>query len=187
MNTTGITWQRNYAEAKAFFDEHGHFPTYKENSKLRQWANKIYKEMTRSGHNKKEQLRAIGYEPHEKWKLWNQNYAEAKRIYEETGHTPTYKAHPRLFKYFKHWMMNSGNLHPDRLAMLSNIGYKVDGHGHIWQKNYAEAKAFFDRYGHFPTPQENIRLFMWARGWIQRHAHEQPEQVDALRQIGFNR
>lgn len=36
-------WMKNYEECKVFFEEHGHFPTYKQNAKLNSWARMWWK------------------------------------------------------------------------------------------------------------------------------------------------
>ena len=188
MKTTSITdttWQKNYAEAKAFYKEHGRFPSYKENARIRQWAAKIEKGVGLPYRRKLEKLKAIGYEVRDRWQLWDENYRMAKRIFEETGSIPTYKNGRDVHRYFETWIVNSGKLHPERMEMLSAIGFSVSSEDKVWEDNYRMALQHYEKTGHFPTSQENVRVYMWARGWMIRHAEQCPEQAEKLRQIGF--
>lgn len=58
-------WQANYTEAKAFYEMYGHFPRYKENYRLMQWARNwwIRSYMTHPDKNqtKAEMLREIAF------------------------------------------------------------------------------------------------------------------------------
>ena len=166
--------------------EHGRFPTYKENAKLRQWALKIEKGEGWRYRRKLEKLKAIGYEVRDRWQLWDENYKEAKRIFEETGTIPTYKNGREARRYFDTWITNSGKLHPERMAMLTDIGFNISTEDKVWADNYTAAYVHYEKTGHFPTSQENVRLYMWARGWMIRYADQYPAQAEKLRQIGFN-
>lgn len=178
-------WNDNYAEAKAFYETNGHFPTYKENRKLRQWARKIEKGVTLSCRQRLQLLTEIGYEPRDRWELWENHYRQAKQTFELTGKAPTHTSCPEAFKYFKHWISNSGERHPERMERLAQIGFRTVREDRIWEKNYSEAKSFFDTHNRFPTAKENVRLFMWARSWMQRYAKERPDLVALLGDIGF--
>ena len=60
-------WMKNYEECRAFFENHGHFPTYKENAKLSGWARMWWKNTylkNSSLHQEKaDMLLKIGFNP----------------------------------------------------------------------------------------------------------------------------
>ena len=57
---------KNYEEAKAFFEEHGYFPSYKENIRLyswvRAWWTRTYLKSPEQHQDKADMLLAIGFE-----------------------------------------------------------------------------------------------------------------------------
>lgn len=65
VDLSNADWDANNAEAKAFYDEHRHFPTKKENPILRKWAVQwwiiTYLKNTELHQIKAEMLMAIGF------------------------------------------------------------------------------------------------------------------------------
>lgn len=128
---------------------------------------------------------------------WDKNYAEAKAFYEEHGHFPNHKDNVKLYGWARDWWRNNylknRVLHQVKADMLMSIGFKYQIMEEVWNrkfmKNYAEAKEFFEKHGHFPTQNENRKLNHWASSWWKRTYVNNPgmhqEKADMLLAIGF--
>ena len=190
---SNVDWDANYAEAKAFFDKNGHFPTQKENVRLCSWAwNWWYRGGPDKSPEKARLLEEIGFifQTVEEYydKKWWKNYAEAKAFFEEHGHFPTKKENVRLYSWARNWWkrtyLKNPELHQEKADMLTAIGFTYNSNDEIWIKNYAEAKTFFDKYGHFPTEKR-----VWAREWWRNTYLKSPKEhqvkANMLIAIGF--
>ena len=167
------------------YESTGHFPTYNENRKLRQWALVWYKKEGENEPEKMKMLESIGFTKPDKWAHWNAMYSIARQIYNETGAAPTTKNGRDCYRYFSLWLMNSGHLHGDRVRMLQNIGFAVRTHD-VWESNFEECETFFKVHGHFPTQREKNRLNLWAKEWAKRCGADDSERLQKLRDIGFS-
>ena len=198
-------WMKCYAEAKAFYEEHGHFPASKENRKLYHWAinwwKNTYLKNPEAYQGKADMLIAIGYtyqtfdEMNDK--VWMKFYTEVKTFYEEHRHFPTSKENKRLYTWALVWWKNTYLKNPEayqeKADMLTAIGYTYQTFDEkcdkVWMKCYAEAKTFFGEHGHFPTPKENKRLYTWAKQWWRNCYLKSPEmhqeKAEMLLGIGF--
>ena len=186
-NLNMSAWDKNYQEAKAFFEEHGHFPKYRENRRLRQWALVFHHKYQGTQLERFRMLKEIGFEGADKWELWDKHFAIAKDIFFKTGKAPNYKVAKETYRYFNLWIIKSGKRHPDRLNCLAAIGFKTAKKGNtIWDKNYRTAASFFTKYGRFPNRNDNVVLAEWARVWVSKHGTEEPEKMEMLREIGYN-
>ena len=128
---------------------------------------------------------------------WDANYAEAKVFSKEYGHFPTMKENAKLYGWAMNWWKNNylknPELHQDKAKMLTDIEFVYQSKDEFfdkkWWKNYEEAKAFFDEYGHLPTEKENRLLYGWAKQWWRNVYLKNPgmyqEKADMLTAIGF--
>ena len=197
-------WMKNYEEAKAFFEEHGHFPTCKEKNNLCAWAGnwwrkyclkpELYKE-------KADMLTSIGFEYQSKADqfdgIFMKNYEEAKSFFEEHGHFPTEKECEKLYAWAGNWWrssyLKSSEKYQEKAEMLIAIGFeyqnKDERYNKMWIKNYEVVRMFYKQYGHFPTPKENRLLYQWAMKWWRRVYLKNPElhqkKADMLKALGF--
>ena len=178
-------WDKIYEEAKAHFEKTGHFPTNKENKRIREWANKWVRRLSNKFPERIKMLQNIGYEIPDPWKEWDKNYAEAKEHFEETGHFPTTSENKRIYKWANNWVRERSDKYPERLEMLQNIGYEMPDPWKEWDKNYAEAKEHFKQTGHFPTKSENKRIRGWANNWVKKSSSKDPERLQMLYDIGY--
>ena len=170
---------KNYEKAKIFYDEHGHFPTNKENKVLNglmvTWWRETYLKNPSLHQEKAEMLTAIGFTyqsmDDRNHKFFMKNYAEAKAFYDEHGHFPTKKENARLNRWARRWWRNiyqgNRNLHQEKADMLIAIEFvfqsKEDTIDEMFFKNYEEVEAFFNEYGYFPTYKENEKLVKGPR------------------------
>lgn len=187
-------WDANYAEAKAFFDEHGHFPTYKENRGIRHWADSWYKNGGPDREPEKYQLLLdIGYRyicKDERFKaFFIKNYKEAKAFFEEHGHFPTQRENKTLNQRFTSWWcriyLRNPYKYEEQAQMLRNIGYK--NRRDNWWIKYNKAVEFYNVHSHFPTLKEDKVIYNWARSWcLNGGPDREPEKYQLLINIGYS-
>lgn len=182
---TAIVWQNNYAEAKAFYEQNKRFPNPKENRRIRQWANVWYRKYAEDNPEKLQLLLDIGFQIPDRWMLWNKNYEIACDFLKKNGRPMKYADNNKVFRYFRVWVGNSGKYHPDRIDLLKKIGFDVKITDTAWDKNFEKAKVFFEEHGHFPTKQENLMLYIWAKRYWQKMDKKNPTQLNMLLSIGF--
>ena len=195
-------FMKNYTEAEAFFEEYGHFPTQKENKRLYAWVKKwvvdSYLKKTVEYQEKMDMLVAIGYKNQSKEerydKMWEYNYKKTKDFYINHGWFPNIKDDKKLNHWAMQWWRNTylknPEIHQEKADMLMSIGFEYqsidDRYDELWMKNYTEAKAFFEEYGHFPVHSESKRLSSWAKQWwIETGPDKSPEKAKMLSSIGF--
>ena len=198
---SNVDWDANYAEAKAFYVEHGHFPIYKENERLYSWARswwkKTYLKNPEKNQEKADNLTAIGFEYQSLDEMWVKSYEKAEAFYEEHGHFPTYKENAKLSSWTLGWWKNNYLMNPEKYQekadMLIAIGFvyqSIDNRNEkLWMKNYEEAEAFYEEHGHFPTIKNIKRINRWAYKWWKETYLNNPEKnqekADNLTAIGF--
>lgn len=188
----------NYAEAKAFFEQHGHFPSQKENKRLNQWGRiwwrNIYLKNMELYQEKADMLTAIGfvYQTIDVYldKRFTRNYIECKAFFNIHGHFPTKKENKRLRAWANSLFVKNTDNNVDKIKLLKDIGFEYESNKTInnnkFMKNYKEAKAFFDEYGHFPNWKEDIRLYTWAhRIFTKSNVENKDLKQRLLTEIGF--
>ena len=198
-------WDKNYAVAKAFYDEHGHFPTYKDNQKLHTWAVRwwrvTYLKNPEINQEKARMLEAIGFiyqSVKDRFEeLFTENYEEAKAFFDEYGRFPSNKDNQKIRQWAMDWWSNNflmnSELYQTRADMLIAIGFDFqsanDRNEKLWMKNYDECKTFFEENEHFPKRTENKKLNNWARHWWRVTYLKNPEinqeKARMLEAIGF--
>ena len=121
------------------------------------------------------------------WAIWDKNYAEAKEHYVKTGHFPTRSENKRIRDWANQWVRNSSDKYPERLVILQNIGYEIPDPWKVWDKNFEEARAHFEKTGHFPNQSDepDKRLYYWANHWVRNSSDKFPERLEMLQNIGF--
>ncbi len=198
-------FMKNYEAAKAFFEEHGHFPTDKEDKEIRLWAmnwwRDIYLKNPQLNQEKADMLIAIGFEYLSRDKYLNRSwfdcYVEARTFIEVHGHFPTQKVGRRLNGWAMNWWRNiylkNPELYQDKADMLRAIGFEYicvdDVRNEKFMNNYQEAESFFNVHGRFPLKKENTKLRHWAMQWWRSSYLKNPElyqeKADMLTAIGF--
>lgn len=123
---------------------------------------------------------------------WELMYAEAKRYYCEHGDLQIparYKTESGLS--LGNWLnvqrkiyngKAEGLLTEDQLARLNAIGIVWDNyHDMSWEKNYLEAKAYFDKYGDLLVPTKYVTETGFPLGiWIMRMRAAQANQRQSV-------
>lgn len=190
-------WLKNYHEAEAFYKKHGHFPTMKENSKLRSWVRAWWHCSARHNPQKAEMLRAIGYcyqsvEEHSDM-LWYECYDKAKAFFQSNGRFPKKGEGGSLRNWATRWWRKSAADNPDKAYLLTSIGFTYQSVDEIneqkWTANYGAVLSFFRQHGHFPTRAEDMKLRLWADGWWRGTYLKNPQlhekKAQLLKDAGF--
>ena len=180
-----IIWHDNYAVAKDFYDRNGHFPTHKENRRIRQWANVWYHKYAENNPDFLQSLLDIGYRIPDRWRLWDSNYRTARDFYITYGRALRPSDNQKVYRYFRVWAGNSGKDYPDRIRLLQEIGLDYKVKDSAWERNFNRAKNFYDKNGRFPTHTDDIVLAEWARRWAGIKGKEHPEMLGRLASIGY--
>ena len=132
-------FMENYAKAKDFYEEHGYFPTRKENKRLNSWAMKWWRDTYLKNpelHQEKAgMLTAIGFKYQSKDdrydEMWMLNYKECKAFFNEHGHFPTQKENKSLNGWARDWWtrvyLKNPEKHQEKADMLTAIGFEYKG------------------------------------------------------------
>ena len=189
-------WDANYAEAKAFFEECGHFPTQKEKYYIWKWAYSwwvnTYLQNQTKYKEKACKLTDIGFKYvniDERFKIpFMKNYEKAKVFFDEHGRFPTEKddkiLHGRFISWWNRVYKKNIVKYENQAQMLRKIGFnnRTDN----WWKKYYKAKEFYEKNGHFPDLKEDKTLYNWARAWwLNGGPKREPDKAKLLINIGF--
>ena len=121
------SWEDSYEEAKKFYEEHGYFPHCKENKRLYDWASQWMRKYENVDSERTRLIKSIGWKRKKHFPTWEENYAQAKRFYDEHGSFPTSSQQRVLHVWAQRWMKNHAASEPDKADMLRNIGWKCRG------------------------------------------------------------
>ena len=194
-------WDKNYAEAKAFFEEHGHFPTQKENKILNRWAmqwwRNSYLKNSELHQKKADMVTGIGFIYNSRCdineKYWIEKYIKAKAFYDEHGHFPKSSENKRIADWAGGWWKNTYLKNPraneEKANKLMDIGYVYSPINKVFDRNYLKAESFYKKFGHFPSHKEDKKLYDWAYRWykekylLDKKLHQ--EEFKKISKIGF--
>lgn len=193
---TDVSWERNFAAAKKYYEEHGNLKVparYKtdEDLQLGKWISNLRRWM-RLGvcpkyltPERKEMLESIGMVWDVRSSTWERNYAAASKYYKEHGdlNVPIkYKTEDGL--ELGVWTANvqsvyrgthkKGVLTEEQIAALEKIGMCWDTKfEQQWLKFYEEASLFFDENKHLKVPAVYVSPSGARLGkWISRQRED---------------
>lgn len=138
---------------------------------------------------------------------WDLMYAEAKKYYREHGNLlvpAKYKTETGLS--LGNWLnvqrkiysgKANGFLTEEQIAQLDALGIVWDNyHNQVWEKNYLEAKEYFERFGDLLVPAKYVTetsfpLGMWIAMMRQYRANQRTnivteERIKRLNEIGMS-
>ncbi len=138
---------------------------------------------------------------------WDMYYSHAKAYYEENGNLEIPARYVTADGYaLGRWLFNqkgirngtiAGNLTEEQIKKLDKLGMIWDYYSDLsWERNYAAAKAYYEKYGDL-TPvakyvtEDGLALGNWLssiRTWERAGVHRQyltPERIEALNRIGM--
>ena len=202
---SNVDWDANYAEAKAFFDKNGRFPTDSENRRLNQWAGQWWRNNCLKNpvinQKKMNKLTLIGYKhctTDEMYdELWEKNYKDAKDFFDKNGRFPMDKENTELRHWAVYWWrynyMKNPELYQKKADRLTAIGFKYRNNrekiDELWSKNFEECRDWYEKMNYFPTKSENKKLYMWVYHWWKFSYLKNPElhqeKAHRLTAIGF--
>lgn len=214
-STRDLSWQRNYAAAKAYFEANGNLqiPIYyvtDDGIRLGSWISNLRtyrKDGSQQGYLTPERivmLDAIGmiWDVHDY--TWQRNYAAAVEYHRKHGNLKMPKGYVtedgiRL----QLWLQNMRSayrrkdrgyrLSEEQIRLLSELGFEWrNQHDLAWDRGFSYAKAYFDSNGNLDVPT----LFKTADGfklgdWIANQREKYPtgkmkqERIDRLNQLGM--
>ena len=130
-----VRWMAKYEEAKAFVEEHGHFPSSHECKKVYFWALAWWRccflKKPEANEEKARMLRELGYVYRTSQeridKDFMANYVLAKAFFEEHGHFPSKSEFEKINKWAKQWWLETysrnKDKYQDKAELLLAIGF----------------------------------------------------------------
>ena len=207
-----LSWERNFAEAKQFYETHGHLliSVTDKGTSLGHWIAQLrfYRksgiQSTYMTENRIAALDAIGMVWDVPDYLWEQNYSAAVRYHRTYGHLNVPidyvdKDGIRLGMWLKSVRScrkgknRRAELTDEQIARLDALGMNwVGKHNAAWEAGYAEACKYRQKYGDLNVPpsyvtESGMRLGRWIRS--QREAYRttlsdtRKQKLDALGMI----
>ncbi|MCC8101282.1 MAG: Helicase associated domain protein [Clostridiales bacterium] len=138
---------------------------------------------------------------------WDRMFDQAKKFYEETGSLKIPSNYITADGYaLGNWLSNQkairkgsmrGSLTEERIRRLDSIGMVWETATDLtWEKNYAAAKRYREKYGNLDVPtkyvdEEGIALGSWLasiRAWENAGAHQKyltPDRIQKLNELGM--
>lgn len=195
--TVDVMWQKNFDECEAYFKEHGHFPTNKDNPRLNSWARawwrRNYLDQPAEYKQKADMLIAIGFND---MGVWGKRYQEARAFFDTHGHFPLHKENASVNNWARQWWtetyLKNPQLHQQKADLLTSIGFSMacrDNAEVIWSRNYDMCRDYFNLHGRFPQKTKELKLYRWATNWWRATYLKNPrlhqDKADKLTSIGF--
>ncbi len=200
-------WERNYAIAERYFQQHGHLIVgareQVEGAPLGQWISQMRsakkgKSCVSMTPEREAALNRIGMIWDIPDYLWEQNYASARQYYEQYGHLDvptdyTDSAGIRLGVWILKMRAARRSLEQKRILKLNAIGMIWEPKREMaWERFYRAACVYYQQYGNLEIPAsyvtaEGKHLGKWIRR--QREAlggslrEEQKQKLDAIQMI----
>ena len=195
-------WEKAYARAKAYFDEHGDLNVGTDDSALASWLisqRRKYRDGSIDGEHYR-RLSAIGMV----WDLddiWEASFAEAKKYFETHGNLDIPTAYitengTKLGNWYRSVRnaKRNGTLSAERGKRLEEIGIKwLSVKTRNWMQYYELAKQFYEEHGNLVVSADyqtadGFNLGIWISS--QRYAYGKgklpQEQVKLLEAIGMS-
>lgn len=138
---------------------------------------------------------------------WDMYYGHAKAYHEENGNLEVPARYVTADGYaLGRWIFNqkgirkgtiAGKITDEQIRKLDKLGMVWELYSDLnWERNYAAAKAYYERFGDLTPPakyvtEDGIALGSWLcsiRTWERAGVHRQylsPERMDALNNIGM--
>ena len=207
-----LSWDRNFAEAKRFYETHGHLliNAADEGSSLGHWIAQLRfyrKSGIQSAYMTPDRiaaLDAIGMVWDVPDYLWEQNYSAAVRYHRVHGHLNVPADYVdedgiRLGTWLKSVRScrkgknRRAELTAEQIARLDVLGMNWEGkHNAAWETGYAEACKYRQKYGDLNVPpsyvaESGIRLGRWIRSQRENYrttlGDSRKQKLDALGMI----
>jgi hypothetical protein len=199
-DTLDASWEKKFAELKAFSESRGHcnVPTrWHENLQLATWVagqRRCRKENTLTK-DRIQRLDQIGFIWDARDALWEEKFAELQAYKKAQGNCNVpqdWSENPQLAE----WVTNQrqfkkkGKLSEDRIQRLDEIGLVWDTLDASWEKMFAALVIYKDINGHCNVPHlcsKNPKLGKWVHKQRQKRRNSQlsEERICRLDQIGF--
>lgn len=203
---TQETWMKWYHELECYTTEHGnpHVPRTHENSKLASWVwiqrirrKRKYAKAQKLTDEQVALLERLGFHWDARGETWQRSFEQLKAFKTQHGHCEIglaeipddeLSAWVRLQRTLK----KSGDLQPDRDALLDEIGFEWDSDAmeRRWRESFEQLKEYHAKHGDADVPsrwKEDPRLASWVA--FQRARRKQGElageEIQSLDELGF--
>ena len=217
--TLHASWEMMYASARRYYETYGNLEIPKrcrtqEGYALGQWLDtqrRVYAGKAAGGLTPEQarRLEAIGMRWEGGWEAsWEKNLAAARRYYKEHGHLLAGAREEAYGVALGRWLSQlraakknkegQRSLTSERIQQLEEIGMVWDVLSYQWEKNYASAKRYYQKYGNLDVPadyqdEEGIHLGRWLsklktarRLSCYQGAELTPDQEERLTRIGMD-
>jgi len=193
------TWEKLFAEMKAYKEEHGHCLVRTDKSKLGRWVDRQRQEH-RKGRlqpSRVEDLESIGFI----WKvacqqadlIWNQMLLELKAYREEHGNclVKTEKSKLGRWVHRQRCQYRNGRLTTKQIYNLESTGFiwKVERRQSeiSWKRMYSSLKKYQQQHGNCLVTNSKSKLGRWVQRQRRQHRYDllTTKQTNELESIGF--
>ena len=199
---TEAAWNRNFAAAKAYYEEHGNLLVpnkYKtqDGIALGTWIANLRQNVGRNGENstvtpeRRAQLDGIGMVWNAREWQWENGFLHAAAYYAQHGHLrppANYRTEDGFL--LGSWLANQrnekcnkGTLNEKQVRRLESIGMQWETkYDLLWKTAYQAAKEYYFAHGSLKMPAEYITRDGIALGkWVRRqqYAYQHPEKGDS--------
>ena len=191
-NVRDLKFERNYALAKAYFEEHGNLNVpadYKTQSgfALGKWLVYLNSHRESLAEERVQKLNDIGMVWNKNLSRWYENYGRAKKYFEEHGDLNVpydYKSEDGVCLY--RWLSGQRNnrcaLSDEQIRLLEDIGFdwttRADS---AWERNFERLAEYKRRNGNVNVPVNYVQGGVRLGKWLSRQRSESGKLTDGQR------
>ena len=191
-NVRDLKFERNYALAKAYFEEHGNLNVpvdYKTQSgfALGKWLVYLNSHRESLAEERVQKLNDIGMVWNKNLSRWYENYGRAKKYFEEHGDLNVpydYKSEDGVCLY--RWLSGQRNnrraLSDEQIKLLEDIGFdwttRADS---AWERNFERLAEYKRRNGNVNVPVNYVQGGARLGKWLSRQRSESGKLTDGQR------
>lgn len=191
-NVRDLKFERNYALAKAYFEEHGNLNVpadYKMQSgfALGKWLVYLNSHRESLAEERVQKLNDIGMVWNKNLSRWYENYGRAKKYFEEHGDLNVpydYKSEDgvSLYRWLNGQRNNRRALSDEQIKLLEDMGFdwttRADS---AWERNFERLAEYKRRNGNVNVPVNYVQGGVRLGKWLARQRSESGKLTDGQR------
>ena len=191
-NVRDLKFERNYALAKVYFEEHGNLNVpvdYKTQSgfALGKWLVYLNSHRESLAEERVQKLNDIGMVWNKNLSRWYENYGRAKKYFEEHGDLNVpydYKSEDgvSLYRWLSGQRNNRRALSDEQIKLLEDIGFdwttRADS---AWERNFERLAEYKRRNGNVNVPVNYVQGGARLGKWLSRQRSESGKLTDGQR------
>jgi superfamily II DNA or RNA helicase len=191
-------WDRCYNLLKQFYKLNGHCSpsrTYSLNGvKLGIWAQTQRRAKRKLTRAQVLRLESIDFSWDPRIEKWEEGYAALVKFRKQEGHCRVTRGSKingiNLGNWVLHQRQKKGQLSPDQVKRLEDMGFSWDPFAEQWEEAYAALVKFRKQEGHCRvtrgTVVNGLNLGSWVLKQRQKMSHLSPDQVKRLEDMGLS-